>query len=142
MNPVLRNILAIFAGLVGGSIVNMAIVSISGTLIPPPAGVDVTTVEGLKAGIHLFQPKHYILPFLAHALGTLTGAFLAVKIGASNKLTLALIIGVFFLMGGIMMVYQLPAPMWYNVLDLVVAYIPMAILGHMLAIGKNKGNLV
>lgn len=140
MNPVLRNILAVIAGLVIGSVVNMALISISAQVIPPPNGVDVTTAEGLKAGIHLFQPKHFIMPFLAHALGTLTGAWLAAKIGATHKRTLALIIGVFFLVGGIMMVLQLPAPMWFNILDIAVAYIPMAILGYHLAGGRRYPN--
>ena len=43
----------------------------SSSLIPPPEGADVTTLEGLKTSMHLFQPKHFLMPFLAHALGTL-----------------------------------------------------------------------
>src|SRR5690606_40560173 len=56
-------------------IVNMSIIMISGSIIPPPEGADTTTTEGLKAAMHLFEPKHFLLPFLAHALGTLVGAF-------------------------------------------------------------------
>lgn len=47
MNPTLRNILAIIAGIAAGSVVNMGIVMISGSVIPPPEGVDATTYEGL-----------------------------------------------------------------------------------------------
>ncbi len=61
MNPILRNILAVIAGVIVGGIVNMSIVMISGTVIAPPEGVDVTTTEGLKASMHLFEPKHYIM---------------------------------------------------------------------------------
>ena len=35
-----RLILAVIAGLVVGSLVNMALVMLSGHVIPPPAGVD------------------------------------------------------------------------------------------------------
>ncbi|HEU4799843.1 MAG TPA: hypothetical protein VFS94_04370 [Gemmatimonadales bacterium] len=129
MNPVLRNILAVIAGVVIGSIVNMGLITISGKVIPPPAGVDVTNMEALKAGMHLFQPRHFIFPFLAHALGTLVGAFLAARLAASRKMVMALIVGVCFLAAGISAVMMLPAPMWFNVLDLVVAYIPMAWIG-------------
>ena len=65
---ILRNVLAVIVGILVGSVVNMALINLSSSIIPPPLGVDVTTEEGLKAGIHLFEPKHFIMPFLAHAL--------------------------------------------------------------------------
>jgi hypothetical protein len=137
MNPILRNILAGVAGIIAGSVVNMGIITISGAIIPPPDGVDLTTAEGLKAAMPLFQPKHFIMPFLAHALGTLSGAVVAVLLATGNKLRLAMIVGAFFLIGGISAVAMIPAPMWFNVLDLVVAYIPMAYLGWKLAARSN-----
>lgn len=76
------------------------------------------------------------MPFLAHAIGTLVGAFLAAKIAASHGLKLSLSIGVLFLVGGIQMSMMLPAPMWFDVLDLGVAYLPMGWLGWKLAGGK------
>jgi len=129
MNPTLRNILAVIAGAIVGSIVNMAIVMLSGYVIPPPAGADATTIEGLKASMHLFEPKHFIFPFLAHAIGTLVGAYLAALMGASGKMRLALIVGVLFMIGGIINVTMLPSPVWVSVLDIAGAYIPMAYLG-------------
>lgn len=59
MNPNLKNILAVVTGAVIGSVVNMSIITMSGSVIPPPEGADVTTMEGLKASMHLFQPKHF-----------------------------------------------------------------------------------
>lgn len=138
MNSTVKNILAIVLGLVIGSIVNMGLITISGSIIPPPNGVDNTTMEGLKESMHLFQPKHFIFPFLAHALGTLVGAILAAKIAASRKITFALIIGVFFLIGGIANVIMLPSPTWFSILDIVGAYIPMAWIGGKIAIGKES----
>ncbi len=137
MNPIVRNILAVIAGVIVGSIVNMSIIMISGSIIAIPEGVDNTTTEGLKASMHLFEPKHYIMPFLAHALGTLVGALVAAAIAVNRKMTVALIIGGVFLLGGTMMVFQLPSPMWFNALDLIVAYIPMAYLGAKLVSKKN-----
>ena len=133
MQPILRNILAVIAGIFIGSLVNMGIIMISGSIIPAPDGADVTTMEGLKATMHLFEPKHFIFPFLAHALGTLVGALLAARFAANNHMRFALAIGVFFLIGGITSVYMLPSPVWYTVLDLVGAYLPMGYLGGKLA---------
>jgi hypothetical protein len=73
MNPVFRNICAVILGLAVGGAVNMALIKVSPHVIPPPAGVDVTSTKSLSASIHLFEPKHFVFPFLAHALGTLAG---------------------------------------------------------------------
>ena len=137
MNPILRNILAVVAGVIFGSAVNMGIITISGSIIPPPDGADVTTMEGLKAAMHLFQPKHFIMPFLAHALGTFTGAFLAGKIAFNHKMKFALGIGIFFLIGGIANTFMLPSPTWFTILDLAGAYIPMGFIAGRLVVKKN-----
>jgi|ERR1041385_930209 hypothetical protein len=126
MHPTVKAMLAILAGALAGSVVNMGIVMISSSIIPPPAGADFSTMEGLKASMHLMQPKHFLLPFLAHALGTFTGALLAAKISSNQKIRLAMVIGIFFLIGGIANVFMIPSPAWFNALDLMVAYIPMA----------------
>ncbi|MCX6352013.1 MAG: hypothetical protein NTX03_09130 [Bacteroidetes bacterium] len=133
MNPIIKNILGVLAGLALGGAVNMGIVMISSSIIPPPAGADVTTVEGLKASMHLFEPKHFLMPFLAHAIGTLVGAFIACLIAATHKMKFAMAISVLFLAGGIQMVLLVPSPTWFSVLDLGGAYIPMGYLGYKLA---------
>jgi len=137
MKPIVKNILAVIMGLVAGSAVNMGIIMISGSVIPPPEGVDNTTVEGLKAGMHLFQPKHFLFPFLAHALGTFVGALLTALIAANRKILFAFVIGIFFLAGGIANILMLPSPLWFTIVDLVGAYLPMAFLAAKLVPGKR-----
>jgi hypothetical protein len=137
MNPTLKNVLAVIAGILVGGAVNMGIIIVSGSIIPLPEGVDPTNMESLEAKMHLFEARHFILPFLAHALCTLAGAFLTVKIAANHKMNLALAVGIFFLIGGIINAYLLPAPAWFLVLDLALGYLPMGWLGGRLAIGKR-----
>lgn len=133
MNPILKNGLAVLAGIAVGMVVNMGLIMLGPSIIPLPEGVNPMDVESLKENMHLFQGKHFIVPFLAHALGTLAGAYTTARLAASNKMAFALAIGAFFMIGGVMNVMSLPAPMWFNVLDLVAAYIPMGYLGWMLA---------
>ena len=133
MNPTVKNILAVVAGIVIGMVVNMAIVMLSASVIPPPGGVNPNDVESVRAGLHLFEPKHFIFPFLAHALGTLAGAFAAAKIAANSKQKLALWTGVIFLAFGILAATMIPAPTWFIAVDLILAYVPMGILGGKLA---------
>ena len=137
MHPVIRNILAVIAGVIIGSAVNMGIIMISGSIIPPPEGADVTTAEGLKASLHLFRPKHFIMPFLAHAVGTFIGALLTALIAVNHKMKFALGIGVLFLAGGIANSIMLPSPVWFNVVDLTGAYLPMAYLAGFIVTRKK-----
>lgn len=125
---IIRNILAVILGIFIGGTINMTIINMSGSIIAPPEGADLTTMEGLTAAMHMFEPKHFIMPFLAHAFGTLVGAVIAGIVAATHKKIFALIIGIVFLIGGIMMVLQLPSPIWFVCLDLILAYIPMAII--------------
>lgn len=133
MKPIFRKILAILLGIVIGSLVNMFLVNISGTIIPPPIDADVTTAEGLKEAMHLFQPKHFLFPFLAHALGTFVGAFVAAKIAPTSKLAFAIGIAIFFFLGGLAAVFMIPSPLWFTIVDLALAYFPMAYLAKQLA---------
>ncbi len=129
MNPILQNVLAVIAGLISGSLVNMGIISIGGTLIPPPEGVDLSSAESLKEAMHLLEAKHYLMPFLAHALGTFVGAMIAALIAVSRLTVFAMAITGFFFLGGLIMIITLPSPLWFTILDLALAYFPMGILG-------------
>ena len=130
---IVRNILAVIFGLIIGGFVNMTIITYGGAIIPPPDGVNPNDIESIKANMYLYQKIHFVVPFLAHALGTFVGAFIASVISSSHQLKFAIGIGCFYLMGGIMMVFMLPSPMWFNVLDLTLAYIPMGWLGWKLS---------
>lgn len=138
MSPLAKNILAVVLGIIIGVIVNMGLILMSSSIIPPPEGADVTTTEGLKASIHLFEAKHFIMPFLAHALGTLVGAWAAARIATNRQFTFAMIIGLFFLLGGIVNSIQIPAPSWFIGVDLIFAYLPMAWLGYKLSGHSSK----
>jgi len=126
---VFRNILAVVAGVLIGGAVNMALVVVGPQFVPPPPGADMTTAEGLAAAMPSLGPKHFVFPFLAHALGTFSGALVAYLVAASLKLGIAHFVGAFFLAGGIAASFMIPAPAWFIALDLLAAYVPMAWLG-------------
>lgn len=125
----IRNILAVIAGIVLGSIVNMTLINVGHSVVGLPAGADVSTIEGVKAAMQMFEAKHWIVPFVAHAGGTFVGALVATLIAASHKMKIALAIGVLFLIGGITAGIMIQSPMWYNAIDFIFAYIPMAWIG-------------
>ncbi len=126
MSTLLRNVLAVIVGIAIGGVVNTALITLSPSLIPPPAGVDVNSAESLAKAMHLFEPRHFVMPFLAHALGTLAGALAAYLIAATHRAPIAYVIGAVFLCGGVAASFMIPAPAWFIALDLLVAYLPMA----------------
>lgn len=138
MPAILKNVLAVVAGLIIGSVINMGIIMVSGQIIPPPSGADVTTVEGLKASMHLFTPVNFLFPFLAHALGTLAGSAVAARFAATRRLIAALIVGLFFLAGGTANVFMLPSPLWFTITNLGLAYLPMAYIGYKVSAPKES----
>lgn len=135
MTPTIRNILITLGSAVVGVFLNGWLISISGSIIAPPEGADLTTEEGLRAAMDLMEPKHYLMPFLAHALGTLLSAALVSRFTTERQFSRAMLLGVLFLAGGISMVRMLPSPLWFNITDLGLAYLPMAYLGY--ALGRR-----
>jgi len=133
MAKFLRVFLSVLLGLLVGSAVNMGLIMLGGKVVAPPAGADVSTMEGLKAAMPLFEARHFLFPFLAHALGTLAGAFVASLLVPGRPPVPAYAVGGFFLLGGIANVVLLPAPIWFSAMDLLLAYLPAAWLADDLA---------
>jgi len=133
MKTLVWNLIALVAGLLIGGSVNMAIIALGGHWVPPPPGVNPSDAQSIAAHIHEYQYHQLLIPFLAHALGTLVGASVAFILGRRIRWTLAWIVGFAFLAGGIAAVQMIPAPLWFVVLDLGVAYLPMAWLATRLS---------
>ena len=139
MNPILRNVLAVVAGWLGGSIVNMGLIKMGHTIFPIE-GIDANSMTALAEIMPNLEPKYFLFPFLAHALGTLIGAVVAGFIAVNNKMKFSLAIGGLFLLGGIAVNYMLPGPTWFAVVDILLAYIPMAWIGGQIALKASKTN--
>ena len=137
MNSIIKNILAVILGVFAGSAVNMGIIMISNYIIPPPAGADLKTMEGLLASMPLMEPKHFLMPFLAHALGTLVGAGITAAIASKYKMRFAVGISIWFLIGGIINVIILPSPLWFTLVDLIGAYLPMGYIAGKIITNKT-----
>ncbi|MFT5142083.1 MAG: hypothetical protein ACI80V_000979 [Rhodothermales bacterium] len=133
MKSLVNIALAVLAGLVVGSLVNMGIVNLGPWVIPLPEGADISSMERLRESMSLFSPVNFLPPFLGHALGALAGSFVAATLAKKHRFAVAMGIGAFFLLGGISAVVILGGPLWFKVTDLLLAYIPMGYLGARLA---------
>jgi hypothetical protein len=136
---IVRNIIAVVAGILVGGFVNLGLVTLGYSVFPLPEGADVSTMERLAETIHLFDWKNFVFPFLGHAVGPLVGTFVAMLIAASHKGKIALGLGAWFLLGGIVANYLIPAPLWFKAVDLIFAYVPMAWIGAKLGSVNKTG---
>ena len=128
-----KHVMVVFAGMIVGSVVNMGIVMLGYRLVTPPSGFDLNDPKQLALALPHFLPVHFVAPFAAHFLGTFTGALLSALFISGRPSLGPIIIGLLFLLGGISMAIQVPAPMGFIALDLGLAYIPSAWLGYLLA---------
>ncbi len=128
-----RNAIAVITGVVCGSVLNFALVSAGMELFPLPPGTDPSSMEDLRRVMRTLPPENFMFPFLGHALGTAAGAYLTSKFAASHQRRLSLSIGVFFLLGGLAMILNCGGPVWFIATDLLLAYLPMAFVGHRLS---------
>jgi hypothetical protein len=129
----MKSILLSVAGLLLGVITNGVIVQIGTQIVKSPKGLDLSTSQGLAKAMPLMGAEHFVFPFLAHAIGTLVGAYFVSRMKVNRALLNAMAIGFAFLAGGVMMVLTLPGtPWWFVATDLVLAYLPMAYLGYKL----------
>ena len=133
MSPGLKNAIGIVVGLAVCMGLNGALVGAGSSLIPPPEGVDPNNLDSIKANIHRYGPKHFVVPLVAHAAGSFVGAWIAAILAASRKRRVAMMIGIVHLIGGIVATYMIPAPVWFISADLLFAYLPMAHLAARVA---------
>lgn len=136
----LRFILSLVFGLLVGAVVNGSIVNLGMLLFPFPEGVNFETKEGLSLFENL-PIKYYIFPFLAHALGTLSGCIVALLFVRKWAKWSIYIIGYCFFVGGVMAGQLINAPLWFDILDLSLAYMPMAWLASQSNLFKKGQSL-
>jgi hypothetical protein len=113
------------------------LVTLGYSVFPLPEGADTSSMQRLAETIHLLEWKNFIFPLIAHAAGPLVGTFLAMRIAASHKGKIAIGMGAWFLLGGIIANVMIPAPLWFRAVDLILAYVPMTWIGAKLG-GVDK----
>jgi len=129
MRSKIINILSVLVGVLIGAIVNMAILMMSSAVIAPPKGVAMTSDAGINAAMPLLEPKHFLMPFLAHAIGTFVAVYLATRFSKTKARRVPTIVAALFFIGASDS-FQLHAPIWFSCTDLALAYFPTAFLAY------------
>lgn len=133
-----RKVLAILAGLIVGIFAVAAIEKISGTLYPPPRGLDPADTAALRQHIESLPTTAFVLVLLAHALGSFGSTFVCALIEKSKFVIGTWILGGTFLFFGILNLILIPHPFWFEVMDALL-YLPMALLGGISGYAVGQG---
>lgn len=122
----IRNFFATVGGLVVGSAVNMALVSLNSlVLYPMPAGTSYEDAAAFGAYIATLPTAAFLLVLAAHCGQASVGAWVAARFATTRGPVPAGIVGGLTALGSAMNMASLPAPawMWVDVpLNLAVAY--------------------
>jgi hypothetical protein len=108
----LQYTLAVVVGLVLGMAVNMMFVMLNLIFFPMPDGLSMQDPEGFSAWAATLPDSAFILPMVAHLAQAFVGGWLAARLGASNPMVLAMIVGVLSLVGGIVNALSMEIPTW------------------------------
>ena len=137
MNPTLQTGLAFLAAVLIGGLVNIGLIVLGPQIITPPPGVDMADMNSFAAAVDSMGPQHFLFPFLAHALGTFSGCVIVARLAVTRRQFWTYSLGIFFLFGGISAAATIPAPLWFVLVDLILAYLPMAWLALKISKGEN-----
>jgi hypothetical protein len=131
----LRNILAVFAGIIVGSICIWGVETLNHLLYPFPKGIKPDDMEGFKNYIETLPFLGKFMVIVGYALGAVVSGFIATKVAKSEKPNLAIICGVIFLCFTIYNMSVLPTPIWFWILGVLVWVLVLA--GYKLALNKK-----
>ena len=128
-----RNAMAIVVGLTVAFIVKWTHVSIDNRLFPFPTDIDPADAEAVNLYFKELPSLSFLITLGFNALMVFCAAYITVKVAATQHRNLALGIGLFLLVMGLMQLFSRPHPIWFIIGDICL-YIPMAGLGYKLAI--------
>lgn len=126
----LRRVLAVIAGVIGGSAVIWLLEMVGYMMFPGPEGMDTADPESMRLLMKEVPVAAFVVILFAYATGSFAGGWIAVAIG--EKMRDAMITGVVLLGFGIVNLMLVPHPLWFTLIS-VLLYLPFAYLG-----GKAK----
>lgn len=143
MNPWLRSILVVVAGVVVGGIAVFALEMLGMTLFPLPDGVDPMDPESLAAAAAAGQIPlgAMIMVLAAWLVGALIGGYVAARLAAREALKHALVVGAVFTVLDLGNILTIPSPIWMAVLGVGLP-VPAAYLGSRWAPRREAGEAI
>lgn len=130
------NILAVAVGAVIAGLVVMLVQSIGHQVYGAVSEADMQDPEAMAELVASMPAGALWFVVASYAAGSFVGGLVAAFIGRSVQLRLALMVGVLFLIAGIMNLVAIPHPLWFSIVSLLV-FLPAAWLGGRIGAGRG-----
>ncbi len=113
MNPVVRSILAVVAGMLAAFVLIGLVEAIGMKIYPPLPGLDPRDRESFKAAVASMPRGALLCVLVAYAAGSVVGGWVAARFAPKAKLMHAMIVGAILLGAGVMNMMMIPHPGWF-----------------------------
>lgn len=114
----MKVLIAVLAGMVTGYALIFGIEALGHSVYPPPADFDYTNAESMKRMMAEAPIGALLFVALAHFLAGFFGNMVALLVAKRRRLP-AFIYSGLLLTGTVSLLFMLPHPLWFSVLDLV-----------------------
>ncbi len=121
MNPKLRVILAVVAGLVAGAIIIALIQMFSP--YQPPADLDVNDKAKLAEWVKTLPLSAFFIVLLSYFLGAVLGGWLTNLIALPTRYRPALVTGFGLFVFGVMNLVAIPHPTWFAIVSSLMYFV-------------------
>lgn len=131
MNPRLKNILAVVAGVVAGSLVIGVVEKLTAEKVPE--GLDFNNKEVMVEYIKNLPARAFAFLLVAYFLGSVAAGYVANLIARSTGKKPALTAGLILFLAGVMNLVAIPHPMWFAITSSLVYFAGAWIGGRLVA---------
>ena len=123
MNPVIRSILAVVAGMLSAFVV-IALVQMIGVRIYPPAHpIDPTNIESMKAVMAQIPLAALLFVLLSYTAGSVVGGWVAARFAPKDRMMHAMFVAALLFGAGLMNLMTIPHPAWFWVASSVLYWL-------------------
>ncbi len=120
----LKNIIAVILGIIGGGLMVGIIQQMSHRRYGSAEGISLEDIEGLTAFIETLPTEAFLFVILAHCTGAFIAGFIASKLSINNHYVLGLIAAFALLLATLVTVFSIPGqPDWVLYLDPIATLI-------------------
>ncbi|MBC7776584.1 MAG: hypothetical protein H7246_14210 [Phycisphaerae bacterium] len=121
MNPKLRALFAVMAGILAGGLVIMLVEMLSSQT--PPAGMNINDPAKMSEWIATLPMSAFAILLLAYFLGSAVGGWVANRVAAPTHYRPALIVGFGLFIAGVMNLIAIPHPVWFAVTSSLIYFV-------------------
>jgi hypothetical protein len=100
-------------------------------LYPLAADTDLYDAESLAKAVKHMHVATYILLLINYCICSLLAGIIATLVAQRTTARPAVVIGIVLTLSGVYYVVNMPYPLWYSILNLLV-YMPFAYLGYLI----------